>query len=379
MGSPYLNTNESILLSTHNVVINTIPAEVILTNQRLMVMDTRHTRLLPQDIPFSSIETVTIGDNSEMEPVLSLSIVMKDDTRHMLGITFTQPPKTRRTGERDEWAVKLKEAGVAAQQEHGLVPAELLPPWVPGPLPGDADGDEGAPDKPGEQFQYAPLSPRKPRSDPKKSRKGIITAVLAVIVIIALAAGVYFLAPQFTGTPGTVTPTVTATTVATTVPTTTVPITAVPITTEPTIAITATPVATTISPTPVVTTSPASDPTQSGVWIHIVYPGNYSASFGTSGRLKEIHGSGEQFFQIPAKDQIVEATVEKSDDAGSALTVAILNDGVIAGQETTASPHGTVELHVDLRVLSTPVTTVSPMAPATTAPAKNVTNATTET
>jgi len=358
MGSPYLNTNESILLSTHNVVINTIPAEAILTNQRLMVMDTRHTRLLPQDIPFSAIETVTIGDNSEMEPILSLSIVMKDDTRHMLGITFTQPPKTRRAGERDEWAVKLKEAGVAAQQEHGLVPTELLPPWVPGPLPGETDGEGDAQNKPDEQFQYAPLSPRKPRSNPKKSRRGVITAVLAVLIIIALAAGVYFLMPQFTGTPGTVTPAISTTTVETTVPTTAIPITTVP-TTEPTIAVTAIPVATTIPPTPVMTAIPTSDPTQSGVWIHIDYSGNYSASFGTSGRLKEISGSGEQFFQIPAKDQIVEATVEKSDDAGSEMTVTILNDGIVAEKSSTSTPHGTVEIHVDLRETATPAITTT--------------------
>jgi hypothetical protein len=255
--------------------------------------------------------------------------------------------------------VKLKEAGVAAQQEHGLVPAELLPPWVPGSLPGEADGDEGAPNKPGEQFQFAPLSPRKPRSDPKKSRRGVITAVLAVIIIIALAVGVFFLAPQFTGTPGTVTPTVTATTVATIVPTTAVPITTVPATTEPTLAVTTTPVATTISPTPVVTNSLKRDPTQSGVWIHIVYSGNYSASFGTSGRLKEISGSGEQFFQIPAKDQIVEATVEKSDDAGSEMTVTILNDGIVAEKGSTSSPHGTVEIHVDLREIATPTVTTT--------------------
>ncbi len=360
MGSPYLNTNESILLSTHNVVINTIPAEAILTNQRLMLVDSRHSQLLPQDVPFSAIETVTIGDNSEMEPVLSLSIVMKDETRHMLGITFTQPPKTRRAGERDEWATKLKEASVAAQQENGLLPAELLPPWVPGPLPGEAPGEGDGQNKPDEQFRYAPLSQRPPRKDPKKSRRGVITAVLAVIIIIALATGVYFLAPQFSGTPATpTTPTVIATTVATTVPTTAIPFTIIPTTMEPTVVVTTTPVATTIAPTTVVTATPESDPTKSGVWIHIAYSGNYTASFGTSGRLKEIAGSGEQFFQIPAKDQIVEATVQKSDDAGSAMTVSILNDGIIVGHDTTSSPHGTVEIHVDLRETATPAVTTT--------------------
>jgi len=93
MGSPYLNNNESIILSTHNVVINTIPAEAILTNQRLILVDARHTQLRPQDVPFVAIETVTIGDNSAMDPVLSISIVTPDETRHQLGMTFTQLAK----------------------------------------------------------------------------------------------------------------------------------------------------------------------------------------------------------------------------------------------------------------------------------------------
>jgi hypothetical protein len=107
------------------------------------------------------------------------------------------------------------------------------------------------------------------------------------------------------------------------------------------------------------TAIPTSDPTQSGVWIHIDYSGNYSASFGTSGRLKEISGSGEQFFQIPAKDEIVEATVQKSDDAGSSITVSILNDGIVAEKGSTSTPHGTIEIHVDLRETATPTTTTS--------------------
>ena len=66
MGSPYLSSNESIILSTNNVIVNTVPAEAILTNERLMLIDTRHAELRPQDIPFHAIETVTIGENSAM-------------------------------------------------------------------------------------------------------------------------------------------------------------------------------------------------------------------------------------------------------------------------------------------------------------------------
>lgn len=285
MGSPYLNNNENILLSTHNVIINTIPAEAILTNQRLIVVDSRHTRLLPQDIPFSAIETITIGDTSAMEPELSLSIVMKDETRHSLGIIFPQPSKTRRAGERDEWAVKLKEASVAAQKEHDLAPADLLPPWVPGPLPEETLGEGQK--NPDEQFRFAPLTPRTPRPVPKRSQRTLIVAVLVIIGIVVLAAAVYLFTPQFSGTTSPIT--VPGTTAVTTVSTTPVPTTTVPTATIPPVTVASTPVVTTIPPTQTVTITPTiqTDVTQSGVWVRVDYDGSYSASYGTSGRLRE--------------------------------------------------------------------------------------------
>ena len=135
MGSPYLSTNESIILSAHDIVINTVPAEAILTNQRLMLVDRTHPRLLPQDIPFSAIETVTIGDNSGNDPALSLSIVTPDGTRQPLGMIYPQAPRMNRTAERDEWAARLKELSVTTQQDTGVVPLDLLPPWIPGQIP----------------------------------------------------------------------------------------------------------------------------------------------------------------------------------------------------------------------------------------------------
>ena len=128
MGSPYLSSNETILLSTHNIVVNTIPAEAILTNYRLMLIDYSHPQILPQDIPLAAIETVTIGDNSAKEPVLSLSVAAPDEARHTIGMVFSQPQRTKRSGERDTWAAKLKEMSLAAQQEHGVQPAGLVPP-----------------------------------------------------------------------------------------------------------------------------------------------------------------------------------------------------------------------------------------------------------
>lgn len=362
MGSPYLNTNENILLSMHNVIINTIPAEAILTNQRLVIIDSRHTRLLPQDIPFSAIETITIGETSTMEPELSLSLIMKDETRRTLGIVFPQPPKTRRAGERDEWAVKLKEVSLASQKEHGLAPADLLPPWVPGPLPEESlsDGQESR----DEQFRFAPLTVKTPVKGPKKSRRHVIAAALAVVVILALAAGVFLFAPQFFVGGG-------SSTVPMTASATPIPTTALPATTVPTIAATPTLIITTsppTSPVPTATSTPQTDVMQSGVWVRISYDGTYTASYGTSGRMRDTTGTGDLYYQIPAKDQIVDVIVEKSDDSGDGLTVSIYNDGVLAGQGTTTRPHGTVELHTDLRKTATTTVDVTPGMPT---PVKN--------
>ncbi len=349
MGSPYLNTNESIVLSTHNVLINTIPAEAILTNQRLILVDTRHTRLHPQDIPFAAVETVTIGDTSAMEPVLSLSIVLPDETRHMLGIVFTQAPKSRRTGERDEWAVKLKEASLAAREGQGTVRAELVPPWIPGALPEEMEpGSE--PDFTEDKFRNPPLVPKKPRAAPG-SRKTLYAAGAIVIIAIVIIAGVFVIGPSLTGrqilpalkpTPAP-TPVATATPAPTEQPT-------------PEATVVATPEET---PVPVMTptAAPQALVPQSGVWVRINYPGSYAASYGTSGRLRDITGSGDKFYQIPAKNEIVEASVQKLDESGTVLTVTFYNDGQAVASRSISNPHGTLDLHADLRTAAAPAVT----------------------
>ncbi|MDD1686555.1 hypothetical protein [Methanoregula sp.] len=344
MGSPYLNSNETIVLSTHNVVINTIPAEAILTNQRLILVDARNTQLRPQDIPFTALETITIGDNTAMDPVLSLSIVLRDESRHTLGITFPQGPKAKRVGERDEWATRLKEASVGAQQEDGVKPADLEPPWVAGDLP--EDGEKPADDKEAREEKYynPPLMPRKPRAAPVKGNRMIVAAGLVIILIIAAVIGIWFYAPPSTWSSGAApVPTVTATPPVTAVITETPVVTEVP-TTQPT-----------ETPTPAQVVTAATTPVpqvlipETGVWVRIEYTGNYTASIGTSGAMREISGSGTQVYQVPAKDIIVDASVDKLDDSGTLLTVSIYSNGKLVNSGTTTSPHATLDVHADLR------------------------------
>ena len=74
MGNPYLNRDESIILTTHNVTYNSVVTEVIFTNQRLILFDSRHAQFRYQTIPLATIETVMIREDAQDNPVILLSI-----------------------------------------------------------------------------------------------------------------------------------------------------------------------------------------------------------------------------------------------------------------------------------------------------------------
>lgn len=341
MGSPYLSRNESIILSTNNVIVNTVPAEAILTNERLILIDTRHTELKPQDIPFPVIETVTIGENSDLDPMLSLSLMTEPGVTLAIGIVFPQPPKMRRVAERDEWATRLRELSIISLREGGPRTLEILPPWVPGPLP-EETGTEAAP-APGPEaeskFRNPPLAPRKPREPPASKNRMVIVAV--VVVVIALAAGAYLYAPSLFGNGETpLTPITPASTPSLTTPPTPVP------TTVPTMAVTTSATAqVTIAPT---TTLGVFIP-QTGVWVQVKFEGSFNGTAGAPGRFRTIADTGDHFYQLPIKDEIVTATIQKQDNTGRKLTVEIYKEGKIVKSGSVTAPAGTVDISVDLR------------------------------
>jgi hypothetical protein len=339
MGSPYLSSNESIILSTNNVIVNTVPAEAILTNERLMLIDTRHAELRPQDIPFHAIETVTIGENTASNPVLSLSLVTGPGVTLSMGIVFPQQPKMRRVAERDEWANRLKELSIVTVREGGAKSVEILPPWVPGPLPEEA-GTNAAPEPAADEeskFRNPPLMPRKSREPAAPKNRMAIAVVAIVIVVIALVAGAYLFAPSLLGigrsplTPVTPVPTAvpadTITTVATPVitATTTVPASAA-----------ATAVAQIIIP-------------QNGVWVLVKYDGPYSGTAGAPERFRTINATGTNAYQLSARNEMILATIQKMDNTGGKLTVELYNEGKLVRSGSVSSPKGMVSISADLR------------------------------
>jgi hypothetical protein len=343
MGNLYLSSNESIILSTNNVVVNTVQAEAVLTNERLMLIDARHAELRPQDIPFHAIETVTIGENSDLDPMLSLSLVTGPGVTQPLGIVFPQPPKMRRAAERDEWAARLKELSIISAREGGTAPMKILPPWVPGEIPAEerrgavpaAQADAAS------QFRNPPLVPRKQRAPAPSKNRTVITAVVIVVVVLALLAGAYLFAPSLFGKGGPATPPVTqAPTAALTTVSTPVP------TTVPTPMVT--PAATIQTTKPPVNAPEVSIP-QTGVWIQIKYEGPFSGSAGAPGRFRDIADTGDHVYQLSVKDEVVTATIQKEDNTGRKMTVGIYNEGKLIKSGSVTAPKGVVAINADLR------------------------------
>ena len=159
---------------------------------------------------------------------------------------------------------------------------------------------------------------------------------LQVIVIAIVVVGVYFFAPSLLGqptTPATPAPTAMPTQAATPIPTPTSVLTSTPTLKE-----------TIVEPTQVQNTIP-----RTGVWVHVQYEGNFEGRVGAPGRFKEVSSSGNQLFQIPAKDEIVTASITKMDNSGNPLTIEFYNEGVLINTATITKPKGTLDLDADLR------------------------------
>jgi hypothetical protein len=365
MGIPYLNSDESILLSTHNILVDAAVSEAILTNRRLLIVDSNNPLSQHKEIPFAAIETVTTMESGSGDPAISLAVLKKTGGTIPMQLVFTQQPRSPRTSERDEWAQRIKE-------QIDLLPAGTAPEYVE--FTQDVGEDlkkligyksEGAPDAAEDKNIPASARPKGKTSlssrfhppAPAALNKNTLIAITAIVVVILLIAGAAFIYPAFLS------------------PKTSVPLP--PATPAPTAAVTTTPVTTpvlTAEPTPVPSITPAQTPilqqttitpTQpqtaipvTGVWVRIGYDGDYTGSIGTGGRMIEVSGTGGRVYRVSAAStEIIEVSIQKLDTAGLPLTVEVFSNGEMIQHKTIITPKGTLEMTVDLKKALTPIVT----------------------
>ena len=343
MGNPYLESDESIVLSTHNVIVKSARSEVILTNQRLILSDSSHTQFKPRTIPLAVIMTVTEAETTTGDPIINLSLATSDGATQPLELVFSRKPREQRKQECDEWVQKLGELTAAARDEAarmGISIADLVAKITIDATP-RATPQEGAPvEQPVMTGGEKSSSGSCRRSFPKTSSAGpkIIAIAAIIIVIIAVLVGAYINAKSLPGTSGVpLVPTVTPATTPVTTP-------------LPTVTILQT-------PTPELTIVPTSTPQvlipPTGVWVRVEYPenaGNYVGSVGTTGRQKQVNATGTQFYQIPAaQSDIMDISVQKQSGSGEMLTLKVYNNGELVKIGRTSNPMGTVVMHFDLK------------------------------
>jgi hypothetical protein len=138
----------------------------------------------------------------------------------------------------------------------------------------------------------------------------------------------------------------------------------------------ATPTPQIVNETVLVTPTPTSPPQQvttpsvliptSGVWVKVMYSGNFSGSLGTPGVLKFVEDSGDHIYQIATTDGPVVATIQKSDGSSAELSVEVYKDGALRKHAATTSPGGIVEIQASVKAVTT--TTTAPPATSTPTP-----------
>ncbi len=128
MVGPYMKSGESIILTTDRVLIDDTEYDLILTSQRLALVDSGHTTDQPQVVPFATILSVKGETTPAREPLITLTVIDPaglDDAK-TLTLIFSQQPYQDRSAECDLWVKKLIEHIVSVRQEPG--PAGKQPP-----------------------------------------------------------------------------------------------------------------------------------------------------------------------------------------------------------------------------------------------------------
>lgn len=360
----YLIGDESIVLTSQNVILEKELYEAILTTRRLILIRAEGGKDLSREILLREVGSAIAGETGPGEPTITLTFTTPDGVLHAQELVF---PK--KTGGQDslhyaEWVKRLKEqVKIAALEpvpatadgimpEHETVAAayeaigtagERVPAeeeWIAtagetnisgGPVSSQPGGTPLI--IPSVFPTPEPIKTEALPSTPKAGRHTLLVTIL-IIAIVIIGGAYYYTHHRGQPLTGPV-PTVIA--LQTAMPTAT----PAPATTLPSIVVT-TPVP--VTPPPVMAGGEVIVPS-TGIWVRVQYPGNFSGSVGIQGSMRDIAGSGDRFFQIPAIGGIIDASIQKQDNSGRVLVVTFYENGTTVKQGNTTAPHGTLVIN----------------------------------
>lgn len=136
MGSPYLKSGEDIILTTHRVSVDALVYDVMLTTERIFLIDMQSSRFEPQIIQLDSLLSVRGGTTPAREPAIMLLFRQQGDEEDQqpVNLVFIQEKNENRFPERDDWVRHLIRLSIPRNEP--VVAAEV--PVVP-----DSSGEVG--------------------------------------------------------------------------------------------------------------------------------------------------------------------------------------------------------------------------------------------
>ena len=108
MGCPELNYDEPVLLESQNIKFKSISFDAILTNKRIILINSKKNTIPAQEIALSTIRNFEAGENTIRDYFLILSLVTETGEKHQEVLTFSRQAGFERKREWNEWAKKLK-------------------------------------------------------------------------------------------------------------------------------------------------------------------------------------------------------------------------------------------------------------------------------
>ncbi|HSQ93275.1 MAG TPA: hypothetical protein VLL74_03170, partial [Methanoregula sp.] len=129
MGSPYLNSGETIVLTTNRVVADALAYDIMLTTERIFLIDNQNVRFEPRIIPLSAILSVQGGKTPAHDPAITLLFrpSVEGSARQPLNLVFSQNPGEMRKSERDDWIRTLIQLSIARQEKDAAAVAPAVP------------------------------------------------------------------------------------------------------------------------------------------------------------------------------------------------------------------------------------------------------------
>ena len=129
MGSPYLNSGEAIILTTNRVSADAVMYDVMLTSERIFLIDNLNARFEPRIIPLTTILSVQGGKTTAHDPVITLLFRSGEvgDARQPLHLVFSQNPSENRKPERDDWMRSLIQLSISQHEREAVTETPVIP------------------------------------------------------------------------------------------------------------------------------------------------------------------------------------------------------------------------------------------------------------